>query len=63
MAVSFVLLLLLVFVVLPKATVVVYPKTETVTRDMEINMSANVKSLDPEPAGYARGAVNETVNG
>ncbi|MFA5991707.1 MAG: hypothetical protein WC794_05700 [Candidatus Doudnabacteria bacterium] len=34
------------FLVLPKATVVVFPKTEPVTRDMEINISSNVKEID-----------------
>ncbi len=35
-----------VFFVLPKATVVVYPKTEAVTRDMEVTISTNVKNPD-----------------
>jgi len=61
-AVSLILLLLLVFVILPKAVVVVYPKTEPVTRDMEINISVNAKSLDPTQLVMPAAAINETVN-
>jgi hypothetical protein len=60
-AVSLVLVLLLVFVILPKATVVVYPKTEPVTRDMEISVSVNAKGLDPAKLVMPAEAVNETA--
>ena len=61
-AVSLILVLLLVFVILPKATVVVYPKTELVTRDMEISASVNAKNLDPAKLVMPAAAVNETVS-
>jgi hypothetical protein len=60
-AVSLILALLLVFVILPKATVVVYPKTEPVTRDMEISASVNAKNLDPVSLVLPAAAVNETA--
>ncbi len=60
-AVSLILVLLLVFVILPKATVVVYPKTEPVTRDMEISVSVNAKNLDPAKLVMPGTLVNETV--
>jgi hypothetical protein len=59
-AVSLILVLLLAFVILPKATVVVYPKTEAVTRDMEISVSVNAKSLDPAKLVMPGVAINET---
>lgn len=61
-AASLILVLFLVFVVLPKAEVVVYPKTEPVTRDMEISISINAKGLDPDKLVMPALAVNETVN-
>jgi hypothetical protein len=45
-AISLIALLLLAFVILPKATVIVYPRTEPVTRDMDISMSVAVSSID-----------------
>lgn len=60
-AVSLILVLLLVFVVLPKATVVVYPKTEAVTRDMEISVSVNAKDPDLLKLVMPGTSINETV--
>lgn len=60
--VSVVVILLLVFVVLPKASVVIYPKTESVTRDMEISMSVNTTSPDADKLIMPAFKVNETVN-
>ncbi len=59
---TIVLVLLLVFVVLPKATVVIYPKTESVTRDMEISMSENTVSFDADKLIMPAYKVDETVN-
>lgn len=59
---SVVLLLALAFVVLPKATVVVYPKTEVVTRDMTISMSKNVQAIDPSKLVMPAIPVKETVS-
>jgi hypothetical protein len=60
-AVSLILVLLLAFVVLPKATVVVYPKIQPVARDMEISVSVNAKDLDLVKLVMPGTAVNETV--
>ncbi len=60
-AVSLILVLLLAFVVLPKATIVVYPKIQPVARDMEISVSVNAKDLDPVKLVMPGTAVNETV--
>lgn len=53
---------LLYFVILPRASVVVYPKTEIVTRDMEIGMSASLQSMDPAKLALPAVKVDETVN-
>lgn len=45
-AVCLLTVLLLVFVVLPRATVVAYPKSEAITRDVEISLSPNFRSPD-----------------
>jgi hypothetical protein len=60
-AVSLIIVLLLALVVLPKATVVVYPKTEAVTRDMQISVSENAKTADPINLVLPGTAVSETV--
>jgi len=45
--VSLIVILLLVFVILPKATVIVYARSEPLTRDfLEISLSPNVKAID-----------------
>ena len=59
---SLVLILLLYFVVLPKATVMVFAKTEPVTRDMEISMSVNAQKIDSDKLIMPAALVNETVN-
>lgn len=41
-----VVVLAVVFLVLPKATVIVYPKTESVSRDLEITLSASATAPD-----------------
>ncbi len=43
---SLIIILIVVFVVLPKATVVIFPKTEPLTRDLEISTSTNIKQAD-----------------
>ncbi len=50
------------FLILPKATVAVFPKTEPVTRDMEINISTNFKEIDPVKLYLPATKVGETVN-
>jgi hypothetical protein len=45
-ATSVLLILAVVFAVLPKATVAIYPKTEAVIRDIEVSMSTNASSPD-----------------
>ncbi len=54
--------LVLNFLVLPKATVAVFPKTEPVTRDMEINFSTNFKENDPIKLSMPATKIAETVN-
>jgi len=49
------------FLVLPKATIGVFPKAEPVTRDMEINMSINYKTLDPIKLLLPATKVDETL--
>ncbi len=61
-ALSLIVLLLLVFVILPKATVDVYAKTEPVTRDMEISMSTNSQNLDPSKLIMPAIKIDETAN-
>lgn len=61
-ALSLIIILALVFVVLPKARVVVYARTEPVTRDMEITMGANINSIDPSKLIIPAVKVDETVN-
>jgi hypothetical protein len=43
---SLLIILVVFFVILPKATVIVYPKTEPVTRDMEISLGTNIQTPD-----------------
>lgn len=50
------------FLILPKATVAVFPKTEPVTRDMEINISSNVKEIDAVKLAMPATKVMETVD-
>ncbi|MBI5530884.1 MAG: hypothetical protein HY918_05335 [Candidatus Doudnabacteria bacterium] len=62
LVISVMVILVVYFLVLPKATVVVYPKSEPVTRDMEISLSSNIKELDPSKLVLPATAVSETVN-
>lgn len=43
---SLLIILMVFFVILPKATVIVYPKTEPVTRDMEISLGTSIQAPD-----------------
>ena len=61
-ALSLILVLLLAFVILPKASVVVYPKTEPLTRDMEITISSSAKSIDAAALVMPAAPVSETVS-
>ncbi len=54
--------LVLVYFVLPKATVVVYPKSEPVTRDMEISLSPSIKSADPVKLTLPGIKIEESIN-
>lgn len=54
--------LVLVFVVLPKATVVAVPKSEPVTRDMEISFSSAAKDIDVARLVLPAQPVTETLN-
>lgn|GEM_PF-695730 len=60
-AISLALILALVFVVLPKATVVVYPKTEPVTRDLELSMSTAIKEADASRLVIPATQIDETI--
>lgn len=62
LTISLIFILILVFFVLPKATVAVFPKSEPVTRDMEISMSANVKNADAAKLVIPAYPVSETIN-
>lgn len=53
--------LLLVFVVLPKATVVAYPKSEAITRDVEVSLSPNFKSPDVQGLLLPATKFSETI--
>ena len=61
-ALSLIIVLLLVFVVLPKATVVVYAKTEPVTRDMDISISSNIKTPDSTQLVMPAVKIDEAAN-
>lgn len=60
--ISVFVLLALNFVVLPKASLVIYPKSEPVTRDMEISISLNSQAVDSEKLIMPAQIVNETVS-
>ncbi len=51
-----------VFGILPQATVAVYPKSEPVTRDMEISADLGLKQIDPVKLLMPAEALSETVN-
>jgi hypothetical protein len=57
-----IILLALNFVVLPKASVVIFPKSEPVTRDMSISISTSVQTPDPDKLVMPAQTINETVN-
>ena len=59
--ISVLLIAALVFVVLPKATVVVYPKTENVDRDMIITMGANISAIDPSQLVMPAQKIDQTI--
>lgn len=44
---SLIIILAVVFVILPSAEVTIYPKSEPVTRDMEVSASTNTNEPDP----------------
>lgn len=54
--------LILNFVVLPKASVAVFPKTEPVTRDMDITIGANITGVDPIKLSIPATKVDETIS-
>lgn len=56
------ILLGLIFVILPKASVVIYPKSEPVTRDMVVNISPNIKEVDVSKLVMPAVTVNENVS-
>src|ERR1051326_1242678 len=60
-ALSLVVILLVVFVVLPKATVAVYPKTEPLTRDMEVSAGTKVTAPDPDRLLLPATKISETL--
>ncbi|HVY67640.1 MAG TPA: hypothetical protein VHA30_01945 [Patescibacteria group bacterium] len=60
--ISLLIVAALVLVVLPKAEVMIYPKTENVTRDMEISMSTNIGQVDSAALTMPAAKVDETVN-
>lgn len=60
-AVSLIVILLVVFVVLPKASVQVYAKSEPVTRDMEVGISTNITEVDISKLSLPATKVDETV--
>ncbi|MDR3643111.1 MAG: hypothetical protein P4L74_05820 [Candidatus Doudnabacteria bacterium] len=62
LAVSVAIALLLYFVILPKATVVVYPKTEDVSRDMQISLSAAAQQVDASKLILPAVKISQTVN-
>jgi hypothetical protein len=58
---SLLLVVALVFVVLPKASVAVYPKTEPVTRDWDVTISSNVQQPDASAMILPSTAINQTL--
>ncbi len=60
-SVALITILLVVFVILPKATVVVYAKTEPITRDMEISISTNIATPDPSKLVMPAVKFDETI--
>ncbi len=60
--IALVLVLLLVFVILPKATVVIYPTTEPIARDMDITLSAAVTQANPSSLTLPAVKVDQTLD-
>lgn len=60
-AITLIVILLVVFVILPKAYVLVYAKSEPVTRDMEISIGINVPELDISKLQMPATKFDETV--
>ncbi|MCL5666977.1 MAG: hypothetical protein M1383_04380 [Patescibacteria group bacterium] len=60
-AVSLITILALVFVVLPKAEVVIYPKFEPITRDIDVTISPSIQSADSGRLLLPATKVNETM--
>jgi hypothetical protein len=60
-ALCLVLALVLIFIVLPQATVIVFPKTEPVTRDMQISIGTGIKQPDTANLELPATAVSQTV--
>ncbi len=59
-AVCFLLVIVLVFAVLPKASVAVYPKTEPLTRDWDLSLSSAIKQPDSANLTLPVTAVSQT---
>ncbi len=59
---SLILILAVVFVLLPSAQVTVYPKTEPLTRDLEIGISSNVTKPELSRLVMPAKAVDETLS-
>jgi hypothetical protein len=62
LALSLLIILLVVFVVLPSATVAVYPKTEPVTRDMEISASTKATAPNSDQLVLPATKIEETLD-
>lgn len=62
LTVSLMVVSLIIFVVLPKATVAVYPKTEPITRDWEIHAVSDQKSIDSTSLSIPAKKVDEVVD-
>lgn len=62
LAVCLILVLLLVFVILPKATVAVYAKTDPLTRDWDISMSTAIQSPDAVNLALPATAISQTFD-
>jgi hypothetical protein len=58
---SLIIILLIVFVVLPKAEVVVYARTEALTRDMEVQMASGVTEPNAQRLHLPAKKITETL--
>ncbi len=60
-AACLIVILVVVFVVLPKAAVTVYPKTQPVTRDMTIAVAVQTTTVDASKLALPAAKIDETV--